>query len=57
MLFEHEGGYEWMDRDGSILSRVANYDSYEFTLLKDMQMGCDACNKNVRLRDLQENLG
>lgn len=50
-LFQH-GDYEWMDLDGAILNRVLNKDVYEGTLLKDMQLGSDACNKQSVVTDL-----
>lgn len=48
-----QSGYELMDEDGNVLSRVANKDAYEFTLYKDVQLGCNNVSKNVRLDDLQ----
>lgn len=48
-----QSGYELMDEDGSVLSRVTDRDAYEFTLYRDVQLGANNCTKNVRQDDLQ----
>lgn len=44
--------FDWMDQDGSVLSRVPNMDAYEATLFKYATLGCGNCNNNTVLRDL-----
>lgn len=44
--------FNWMDQDGSVLSRVANADAYEATLFKYATLGCSNCNNNTILTDL-----
>lgn len=38
MLWLQDGGIEWMDKDGGILSRVANTYAYEATAIQRIQM-------------------
>lgn len=33
--------YNWMDRDGSILSRISGYDAYEAVLYRYAELGCN----------------
>ena len=33
--------YNWMDRDGSILSRISGYDAYEAVLFRYAELGCN----------------
>lgn len=47
-----QSGYELMDDDGSVLSRVSNTDAYEFTLYRDVQLGARNCKSHVRLDDI-----
>ena len=42
----------FMDRDGSVLSRVANTDAYEATLYKYHEFGTDARNAHGKLTTL-----
>lgn len=44
--------FDWMDMDGSVLSRVAGVDAYEATLYKYATLGCGACNNNTVIEDL-----
>jgi len=46
--------FDWMDKDGAILSRVSNYDAYEAVLYLYANLGCDACNKSTVMRDITE---
>lgn len=48
------GPVEWMDKDGAILSRVANKDAYEFTLVWELQMVAYNPRENASLEDLSE---
>lgn len=45
--------FDWMDMDGSILSRVAGYDAYEAILFAYMELGVDNRQANTVLCDLQ----
>ena len=47
-----QSGYEFMDDDGSIMSRQSGVDAYEFTLYRDIQLGCRNSSKNVLLDDV-----
>ena len=44
--------WAWMDRDGSVLSRVANTDAYEATMYKYHEFGTDARNRHGKLTGL-----
>ena len=33
--------WEWMDKDGAVLSKVAGYDAYEAVMYKYAELGCD----------------
>lgn len=46
--------FDWMDRDGNILSRVSGYDAYEAILYVYQNLGCSACNRNTVLRDITQ---
>ncbi len=52
VLFEN-GKWDWMDKDGAILSRVSGEDAYEGVLKKYAQLGCYARNQNGRLTDIE----
>lgn len=49
------GDLEWMDLDGSILSRATRKDAYEYTLQMYREMGFHRCNSGSRIEDLYEN--
>ena len=52
---EYQGNdWDWMDNDGSSLSRVANKDAYEFTLVKDMELTTDQRNAHAKLTGITE---
>jgi len=44
--------WSFMDRDGSVLSRVANTDAYEATLYKYHELGTDKRNAHGKLTGL-----
>lgn len=44
--------WSWMDRDGSVLSRVANKANYEFTLRCYSELTTDRRNAHAAVRDL-----
>ena len=46
--------FDWMDKDGSYLSRVANADAYEATLFHYGNLACLSRNGNGLLEDLSE---
>lgn len=46
--------WDWMDRDGAVLSRVANTDAYEATLFKYHETATDKRNAHGRIDDLTE---
>lgn len=46
-----ETDYQWMD-DGTILRRLDNYDAFQATLYRYFQMGGDARNRNVVIKDI-----
>jgi hypothetical protein len=45
-------GYEFLDDDGGVLRNVSGFDSWEFSLVRDVQMGIRNFRKNVILNDL-----
>lgn len=55
-LHHHTMGkpWSWMDRDGSVLSRVANKADYEFTLKCYSELTTDRRNAHSAVRDLTE---
>jgi hypothetical protein len=44
--------YQWMDKDGSILSRISGYDAYEAVLYRYAELGCNRRNSQGVLCDL-----
>lgn len=46
-------GWDWMDEDGAILSRVANSDAYEAVLFKYADLATDRPRAHSFLRDVQ----
>lgn len=48
--------YNWMDKDGAVLSRVANYDAYEAILFRYAELGCKRRNSHGVLCDLSYTL-
>jgi len=48
----HMGDWDWMDKDGAVLCRVANKDEYEATIYRYMNLGGDRGNANTVLCDL-----
>lgn len=47
-------GWEWIDDDGSILSRVADQAAFEATLITSMEVACVRRNANFVIKDLTE---
>ena len=50
--FYRMSDFDWMDEDGSVLSRVAGVDAYEATLFKYATLGTGCCNNNTIVSDL-----
>jgi hypothetical protein len=46
------GDWNWMDRDGAVLSRVANSDAYEAVLYWYADLACDKPKAHAFLRDV-----
>ena len=49
--------YDWMTKDGSVLSRISGYDAYEAVLFRYAEMGCKRRNAQGVLADLSYDLG
>ena len=43
---------EWMEEDGNVLTKIANYDAYEAILFAYWELGCSRRNVNCVLGDL-----
>lgn len=54
MALYRASDFDWMDRDGNILSRVSGYDAYEAILYVYMNLGCSAPNHSTVLRDITQ---
>ena len=46
--------WDWMDKDGAVLSRVANQDNYSAVLFRYCEQFCDQRNVHARISDLIE---
>lgn len=46
--------FDWMDKDGAILNRVANRDAYEATMFHYGDLGCSLRNGNIVIRGIRE---
>lgn len=44
--------YDWMDKDGSVLSRISGYDAYEAILFLYQELGCSRRNSQGVICDL-----
>lgn len=51
MLFEMTD-WDWMDKDGDVLSRVDGEDAYEATMFKYQQLGCSDKKNNICIFDV-----
>jgi len=49
-----ETDYQWMDADGSILQRLPNHDAYQATLYRYWELGTDARNRNLVIKDIED---
>ncbi len=48
--------YDWMNKDGAILSRVSGYDAYEAVLFRYAELGCSRRNSQGVITDLSYTL-
>jgi hypothetical protein len=46
--------YQWMDADGSILSRMSDHDAYQATLYKYWNLGTNARNRLLGVFDIED---
>lgn len=44
--------YDWMSKDGAVLSRIGNYDAYEAVLFRYAELGCKRRNTQGVITDL-----
>lgn len=44
--------YDWMQKDGSVLSRISGYDAYEAVLYAYMELGCKRRNSQGVITDI-----
>lgn len=49
-----EEGWQWLDDDGAILSRVANQLAFEATIYTSMELACVQRNSHFKIQDLTE---
>jgi hypothetical protein len=49
-----QAGLQFMDEDGAVLSRVANYPAYEATLYWFFELGARRCNCHARLKGINQ---
>lgn len=54
LTIHQQSDWDWLDMDGSVLSRVANKDSWEATLAMDAELATDARNRHGLIKDLTE---
>ena len=54
MAIYRASDFDWMDKDGNVLSRVADYDAYEAILYVYQTLGCSAPQHNTALRDVTQ---
>lgn len=54
LKYHRASDWDFMDMDGSILSRVAGYDAYEAVLYQYAELATDARNAHARINDLAE---
>jgi hypothetical protein len=52
LVFLTQSGYELMDKDGNVLRNISGFDAFEFTLYRDVQLGCRNCSRNTKLDDI-----
>ena len=53
-LVQYEmSGWDWMDRDGSVLARTSGYDAYEATLFKYHELAPTQRNSHFKVVDLE----
>lgn len=50
----YENDYHWLDKDGSVLSRLDDFDAYQATLARYSELICRARNRLGVIRDIQD---
>ena len=50
----YENDYNWLDKDGSVLHRLADHDAYQATLFRYAELICRARNRLCLVRDIQD---
>lgn len=50
----YENDFNWMDQDGSVLSRLENYDAFQATLYRYWSTGVMRRNANVVIKDIED---
>ena len=50
----YENDYNWLDKDGSVLSRLGDHDAYQATLFRYSELICRARNRLCVIRDIQD---
>lgn len=53
LAFYQQSDFDWMDKDGAVLSRVPDEDAYEATLFIYRELGTGARNAHGRLNDIE----
>jgi hypothetical protein len=53
-FYQMTSGFEWMEEDGAILSRVSGEDAYEAVAYNYCELGVNARNAHYRLDDITE---
>lgn len=53
-IFNTGEDFTWMDKDGNMLSRVANKDAYEAVLVHYVELACDRCNVQGKISGITE---
>lgn len=50
----YENDYNWLDKDGSVLHRLNDFDAYQATLFRYSELICRARNRLTVIRDIQD---
>jgi len=52
IMFLTQGGYEFINDDGSTLRDVADRDAWEFSIVRDCNIGARKCKSSLKLGDI-----